>query len=65
MVLIETPEGFALVDGMLTVKTDDAVAYELGDYPQVGKISSSGKGYCSDCISLRISAVHDLALLHM
>lgn len=42
MVLIETPEGFALLDGIPTAKTDDAVAYQLGDYPQVGKLFTSG-----------------------
>lgn len=42
MVLIETPEGFALLDGIPTAKTDDAVAYQLGDYPQVEKLFTSG-----------------------
>lgn len=42
MMLIETPEGFALVDVILTAKTGDAVACEIGDYPQVGKLFSSG-----------------------
>ncbi|AVV37366.1 phage repressor protein [Pantoea vagans] len=42
MMLIETLEGFALVDGILTAKTGDAVACVLGDYPQVEKLFSSG-----------------------
>ncbi|PAW36301.1 phage repressor protein [Pantoea vagans] len=42
MMLVATPEGFVLVDRTLTAKPGEAVAFQLGDYPQVGKLFSSG-----------------------
>lgn len=42
MMCIETPEGFVLVDRSMPPKAGDAVAYQLEDYPQVGKIFPSG-----------------------
>ncbi|MGP2481321.1 LexA family protein [Pantoea eucalypti] len=42
MMLLETQEGFVLVDRTLTAKNGEAVAFQLGDYPQVGKLFSTG-----------------------
>ncbi len=42
MMLIETSAGFVLVDRTLKAKPGEAVAFQLGDYPQIGKLFSSG-----------------------
>ncbi|WP_286863552.1 MULTISPECIES: LexA family protein [Pantoea] len=42
MMLLETQEGFVLVDRTLTAKNGEAVAFQLGDYPQVGKLFITG-----------------------
>jgi len=42
MMLLETQEGFVLVDRTLTAKNGEAIAFQLGDYPQVGKLFSTG-----------------------
>ena len=39
---IETPEGFVLVDRSITPSPGDTVAYQLEDYPQIGKLFPSG-----------------------
>lgn len=42
MMLIETPDGFVLVDRTITAKQGEAVAFQFGDYPQVGRLFSTG-----------------------
>lgn len=42
MMRVETPEGFVLVDRSLTAKPGDTVAFQFDDYPQLGKLFSSG-----------------------
>jgi DNA polymerase V len=42
MMLVETPEGFVLVDRTLKAKSGEIVAFQLGDYPQIGKLFSTG-----------------------
>lgn len=42
MLRIETPEGFVLVDRAAPMKPGDKVAYQLQDYPQLGKLFPSG-----------------------
>ncbi|MEL7694965.1 MULTISPECIES: LexA family protein [Pantoea] len=42
MMRIETPEGFVLVDRSVRPKPGDRVAYQLEDYPQIGKLFPSG-----------------------
>lgn len=42
MMRIETPEGFVLVDRSIPPRPDDTVAYQLEDYPQIGKLFQSG-----------------------
>jgi DNA polymerase V len=39
---LETTDGFVLVDRSVTVKPGDTVAYQFDDYPQLGKLFSSG-----------------------
>lgn len=39
---LETPEGFVLVDRSVTAKPGDTVAFQFDDYPQIGKLFSSG-----------------------
>lgn len=42
MLMIETPAGFAIVDRSVQGKTGDKVAFQLGDYSQLGKLFSTG-----------------------
>lgn len=42
MIRIDTPEGFVLVDRSLAAKPGDTVAFQFDDYPQLGKLFSSG-----------------------
>ncbi|MGC0890463.1 phage repressor protein [Pantoea agglomerans] len=42
MILIETPDGFALADKSLKPGPGDIVAFQLGEYPQPGKMFSTG-----------------------
>lgn len=42
MMLIEAPDGFLLADKSLKPKLGDKVVFQFGDYPQVGKLFSTG-----------------------
>ncbi|MGC0903508.1 phage repressor protein [Pantoea agglomerans] len=42
MLMIETPAGFAIVDRTVQGKTGDKVAFQLGDYSQLGKLFKAG-----------------------
>lgn len=42
MFMIETPVGFAIVDKMVQGKSGDKVAFQLGDYSQLGRLFSTG-----------------------
>lgn len=42
MIRVGTPEGFVLVDRSLQTKAGDTVAFQFDDYPQLGKLFSSG-----------------------
>ncbi|MCW0939168.1 MULTISPECIES: phage repressor protein [Pantoea] len=42
MLMIETPSGFAIVDRTVSGKPGDKVAFQLGNYSQLGKLFSTG-----------------------
>jgi DNA polymerase V len=42
MLLIETPDGFAIVDRTALGKPGDKVAFQLGDYSQLGRLFNAG-----------------------
>lgn len=42
MLLIETPEGFVLADKSLKPVNGDTIAFQLGEYPQLGKLFNTG-----------------------
>ena len=42
MLMIETPAGFAIVDRTAQGQTGDKVAFQLGDYSQIGKLFRTG-----------------------
>ena len=42
MILIETPDGFALVDGSLTPRPGNKVASQVDGYPMIGKYFRTG-----------------------
>ncbi|MFL6615498.1 MAG: phage repressor protein [Pantoea agglomerans] len=42
MILIETPDGFVLADKSLKAVPGDKVAFLLGEFPQLGRLFSSG-----------------------
>ncbi len=42
MIRIETPGGFALIDRSLQARPGDTVAFQFDDYPQLGKLFSTG-----------------------
>lgn len=42
MILIETPDGFVLGDKSLKPVPGDKVAFQIGEYPQLGKLFSTG-----------------------
>lgn len=42
MMMIETPVGFAIVDRTMQGRTGDKVAFQLGDYSQLGRLFKTG-----------------------
>ncbi|MGC0884125.1 phage repressor protein [Pantoea agglomerans] len=42
MLMIETPVGFAIADRTVQGKTGDKVAFQLGDYSQLGGLFRTG-----------------------
>ena len=42
MILIETPDGFVLADKSLKPAPGDKVAFQLGEFPQLGRLFRSG-----------------------
>jgi len=42
MLMIETPVGFAIVDRTIPGKTGDRVAFQFGDYSQLGRLFRTG-----------------------
>lgn len=42
MLMIETPAGFAIVDRTIQGKVGDQIAFQFGDYSQVGKLFRTG-----------------------
>lgn len=42
MLMIETPVGFAIVDRTVQGRTGDKVAFQLGDYSQLGRLFKTG-----------------------
>jgi len=42
MFMIETPVGFAIVDRTAQGRTGDKVAFQLGDYSQLGRLFKTG-----------------------
>ena len=42
MFMIETPVGFAIVDRAVQGKSGDKVAFQLGDYSQLGRLFRTG-----------------------
>lgn len=42
MILIETPDGFALADKSLKPVPGDKIAFQIGEFPQVGRLFSTG-----------------------
>ncbi|WP_191938663.1 phage repressor protein [Pantoea agglomerans] len=42
MFMIETPVGFAIVDRTIQGKSGDKVAFQLGDYSQLGRLFRTG-----------------------
>ncbi|WP_286863291.1 MULTISPECIES: phage repressor protein [Pantoea] len=42
MLMIETPAGFAIVDRTMQGRTGDKVAFQLGDYSQLGRLFKTG-----------------------
>ncbi|WP_397322247.1 phage repressor protein [Pantoea agglomerans] len=42
MLVIETPVGFAIIDRTIQGQTGDKVAFQLGDYSQLGKLFTTG-----------------------
>ncbi|AVV37847.1 S24/S26 family peptidase [Pantoea vagans] len=42
MFMIETPVGFAIVDRTVQGKSGDKVAFQLGDYSQLGRLFRTG-----------------------
>jgi len=42
MLMIETPVGFAIIDMTVQGKTGDKVAFQFGDYSQLGKLFRTG-----------------------
>jgi len=42
MLMIETPVGFAIVDRSVQSKAGDTVAFQLGDYSQLGRLFKTG-----------------------
>lgn len=42
MILIETPDGFVLADKSLKPVPGDKVAFQIGEFPQLGRLFSAG-----------------------
>ncbi|MEN4547653.1 phage repressor protein [Pantoea agglomerans] len=42
MILIETPDGFVLADKSLKPVPGDKVAFQLGEFPRLGRLFSTG-----------------------
>ncbi|MFN2047003.1 phage repressor protein [Pantoea agglomerans] len=42
MLMIETPAGFAIIDMTVQGKSGDKVAFQFGDYSQLGKLFRTG-----------------------
>ncbi|WP_234305602.1 phage repressor protein [Pantoea agglomerans] len=42
MILIETPDGFVLADKSLKPAPGDKVAFQMGEFPQLGRLFSTG-----------------------
>ena len=42
MILIETPDGFVLADKSLKPAPGDKIAFQIGEFPQLGKLFSAG-----------------------
>jgi DNA polymerase V len=42
MLMIETPVGFAIIDRTIQGQTGEKVAFQLGDYSQLGKLFRTG-----------------------
>lgn len=42
MLMIETPAGFAIVDRTVQGKAGDKVAFQIGDYSQLGRLFKTG-----------------------
>ncbi|MCL6409963.1 phage repressor protein [Pantoea agglomerans] len=42
MLMIETPAGFAIIDMTVQGKNGDKVAFQFGDYSQLGKLFRTG-----------------------
>lgn len=42
MLMIESPVGFAIIDRTIQGQTGDKVAFQLGDYSQLGKLFRTG-----------------------
>ena len=42
MILIETPDGFVLADKSLKPVPGDKIAFQLGEFPQLGRLFSTG-----------------------
>ncbi|MBD8180202.1 phage repressor protein [Pantoea agglomerans] len=42
MILIETPDGFVLADKSLKPVPGDRVAFQLGEFPQLGRLFRTG-----------------------
>lgn len=42
MILIETPDGFVLADKSLKTVPGDKVAFQIGEFPQLGRLFSTG-----------------------
>lgn len=42
MILIETPDGFVLADKSLKPAPGDKIAFQIGEFPQLGRLFSTG-----------------------
>ncbi len=42
MMLIETPDGFVLADKSVKPENGDKVAFQIGEFPQLGRLFSTG-----------------------
>ena len=42
MILIETPDGFVLADKSLNPVPGDKIAFQIGEFPQLGRLFTTG-----------------------